>query len=71
MNTSYFLTIYSASLNSSFNNSYVADLIFLGIMTIDYLEESVKGEGYLMFKLYTNIHAHHTTSQYSSKWNTQ
>ena len=52
MNTSYFVRIYSASLNSSFNNSYVADLIFLGIMTIDYLEESVKGEGYLMFKLY-------------------
>jgi len=52
MNTSYFLRIYSGSLNSSFNNSYVADLIFLGIMTIDYLEESVKGEGYLMFKLY-------------------
>ena len=33
MNTSYFLRIYSVSLNSSFSNSSVADLIFLGIMT--------------------------------------
>ena len=52
MNTSYFLRIYSVSLNCSFSNSYVVDLIFLGIMTIDYFEESVKGEGYLKFKLY-------------------
>lgn len=51
MNTSYFLRIYSVSLNSSFSNSSVADLIFLGIMTIDCLEESVKGKEYLMFKL--------------------
>lgn len=51
MNTSYFLRIDSVSLNSSFSNSSVADLIFLRIMTIDYLEESVKGKGYLMLKL--------------------
>ena len=51
MNTSYFLRIDSVSLNSSFSNSSVADLIFLRIMTIDYLEESVKGKRYLMLKL--------------------
>lgn len=42
MNISYVLRIDCVSLNSSFDNSFVADLIFLGIIIIHYLEESVK-----------------------------